>query len=112
MTAISTHVLDISRGVPAAGVHVELFAPTASEGWTLLGSGLTDADGRATGLAGPRGAAPGICRLVFSSGGYQRRLGTEPFLEEVTVSFTVGGEARLHIPLLLSPFGLSIYRGS
>lgn len=108
MTAVSTHVLDTARGVPAAGVEVELFAA----GGSLLGSGITDADGRIGGLAGPDGAPPGTCRLVFASGGYQRRLGGEAFLEEVAVSFNVGDQARLHIPLLLSPFGLSIYRGS
>jgi 5-hydroxyisourate hydrolase len=112
VTAISTHVLDLARGVPAAGVRVDLLSSVPDSGWVDLGSATTDQDGRAAGLAGPGGAPPGLCRLVFASGPYLRALGTEPFLEEATVSFTVGGEARLHIPLLLSPFGLSIYRGS
>jgi len=130
MTAISTHVLDLARGIPASGVAVELHtgpfrAPTppppttaapstvaAITPWQLLSSATTDADGRATGMAGAAGVAPGLCRLVFATGPYERARGAEPFIEEAAITFTVSGEARLHIPLLLSPFGLSIYRGS
>jgi len=126
MTQISTHVLDIGRGVQAAGVRVELLAAAAlpqmvggwllaeGEGWNRLGLATTDADGRAEGLAGPGGAGPGRLRLVFFAGEYQRRLaGDGAFLDEVSVSFTVTAEEeRLHIPLLLSPYGVSIYRGS
>jgi 5-hydroxyisourate hydrolase len=111
MTAISTHVLDLDSGAPAQGVHAELFQ-VAGERRILLGAGITDTDGRACGLAGQTGASPGICRLVFAVGEYRRRSGEDEFLEEVAVSFRVAGEERLHIPLLLSPYGLSIYRGS
>jgi 5-hydroxyisourate hydrolase len=114
MTQISTHVLDISRGVPAAGVRVELLAAGAQgEPWVRLALATTDADGRAAGLAGPGGAQPGRHRLLFHAGEYQRGLADrEAFLDDVCVGFTVSGEERLHIPLLLSPYGISIYRGS
>jgi 5-hydroxyisourate hydrolase len=113
MTEISTHVLDLTRGAPAAGVGVELLAAVEGDEWVVLGSSATDQDGRATGLAGSGGAVPGLHKLVFAAGGYQRRLTeVDPFLDEVAVSFTVADESRLHIPLLLSAYGISIYRGS
>jgi 5-hydroxyisourate hydrolase len=112
MTAISTHVLDLARGAPASGVRVDLLSSVRDSAWVDLGSATTDQDGRAAGLAGPAGAPPGLCRLVFATGPHERAHGTEPFVEEATITFRVSGEARLHLPLLLSPFGLSIYRGS
>jgi 5-hydroxyisourate hydrolase len=113
MTQISTHVLDTSRGVPAAGVRVELLAAGDGDQWVCLGAATTDADGRAAELAGPGGAGPGRHRLVFHAGEYQRGLAaTAAFLDDVCVGFTVSDEQRLHIPLLLSPYGISIYRGS
>ncbi len=113
MTEISTHVLDLTRGTPAAGVGVELQAAATDGEWVVLGSAATDQDGRATGLAGSGGAVPGLHKLVFAAGAYQRRLTqADPFLEELAVSFNVADEQRLHIPLLLSSYGLSVYRGS
>jgi 5-hydroxyisourate hydrolase len=112
MTAISNHILDLARGVPAAGVRVDLLSSMGDSRWVELGSATTDQDGRAAGLAVPAGAPPGLCRLVFATGPYERAHGAEPFVEEASITFRVSGEARLHIPLLLSPFGLSIYRGS
>ena len=78
-----------------------------------LGQSVTDADGRARDL-GPAVLPPGIYRLVFDTGAYFASQGTEPaFFPEVTVTFRVGGEARHHhVPLLLSPFAYSTYRGS
>jgi hydroxyisourate hydrolase len=114
MTQVSTHVLDISRGVPAAGLRLELLAAAEGAQWRRLALATTDADGRAAGLAGPDGAGPGRHRLVFFAGEYQRRLVEDvAFLDEVAVTFTVTAEdERLHIPLLLSPYGISIYSGS
>ena len=120
MTQISTHVLDIGRGVPAAGIAVELFAAAtpstetrSAAAWMSLGAGETDGDGRVAGLAGPDGASPGLHRLVFTIGDYQRRQGADPvFIEETSFSFDVRAQERLHIPMLLSAYGLSIYRGS
>jgi len=113
MTQISTHVLDISRGAPAAGLRVELLAAAAGDQWLRLALATTDTDGRAAGLAGPGGAEPGRHRLLFHAGDYQRGLTDDAaFLDDVCVGFTVTDEERLHIPLLLSPYGISIYRGS
>jgi 5-hydroxyisourate hydrolase len=113
MTQISTHVLDLSLGAPAAGVNVELLAAAEDGEWVSLGSAASDEDGRAIGLAGSDGAVPGLHKLVFRAGEYQRRfIETDPFLDEVSVSFNVEDEERLHIPLLLSTYGISIYRGS
>jgi 5-hydroxyisourate hydrolase len=113
MTQISTHVLDLTLGAPAAGVRVELLAATEDGGWVSLGSTASDEDGRAIGLAGSDGTAPGLHKLVFAAGDYQRRfMEIVPFLDEVAVSFNVADEERLHIPLLLSTYGISAYRGS
>ena len=105
MTGITTHVLDTSRGRPAGGVHVSL-ERAAVPGWRLV------ADGRASDLL----SAPpvdGRYRLRFDTGAYFRAVGEAVFYPEVMVTFVVeGGEDHYHVPLLLSPFGYSTYRGS
>ncbi|MEV6359067.1 hydroxyisourate hydrolase [Nocardia asteroides] len=105
MTGLSTHVLDAVRGVPAAGVAVLL-----TRGDQRLAEALTDADGRVKELAA--GLNPGDYRLFFDTGSYFAAQGIETFYPEVCVAFTVGGQAHLHVPLLLSPFAFSTYRGS
>lgn len=109
MSAITTHVLDTARGRPAAGVPVRL-----EHGGTVLGSGATDADGRLRGLTPADGPlAPGVYRLVFDTGAYFRAQGTEAFYPHVSIDFHVrDGAQHHHVPLLLSPFGYSTYRGS
>ncbi|MGH3438797.1 MAG: hydroxyisourate hydrolase, partial [Sciscionella sp.] len=98
-------VLDTARGRPAAGVAVRLESSAGNE----IASAGTDADGRCREL-GPEQLAAGIYRLVFDTGGY---LGEESFFPEVTVTFRISeGTAHHHIPLLLSPFAFSSYRGS
>jgi 5-hydroxyisourate hydrolase len=114
VSAITTHVLDTAAGQPAAGVPVRL-ERAASDGGTVLASASTDADGRARNL-GPAELEPGTYRLVFDTGAYtrgQQEREQPPFFPEVTVTFTVTDTGRhYHIPLLLSPFGYSAYRGS
>ncbi len=111
MSGITTHVLDTSRGCPAAGVPVVLERAVDS-GWQLVSRGTTDADGRASDLV----LSPpedGRYRLTFDTGAYFRAVGEAGFYPEVSVTFIVGhGEAHCHVPLLLSPFGYSTYRGS
>jgi 5-hydroxyisourate hydrolase len=105
VSGITTHVLDTSRGCPAAGVPVVLERAVDAR-WQPVGRGTTDADGRARDLLS---SAPedGRYRLTFDTGAYSR------FYPEVTVTFVVeGGEDHYHVPLLLSPFGYSTYRGS
>lgn len=108
MTALSTHVLDTSTGRPAAGMTVSL---EAGDG-TPLGTGRTDGDGR-VGALGPERLVPGDYRLRFATGGYLAAAGTASFYPEVVVTFTVtDADQHYHVPLLLSAFGYSTYRGS
>jgi 5-hydroxyisourate hydrolase len=115
LSAITTHVLDTALGRPAAGVPVRLERYPASPGGAAeLASATTGDDGRAGDL-GPAEVEPGTYRLVFDTGAYYRaQPGQEPpFFPEVAVSFTVRqGERHYHVPLLLSPYGYSTYRGS
>jgi 5-hydroxyisourate hydrolase len=117
MSAITTHVLDVAAGCPAAGMNVRL-EHVASAGNQEVASATTDSGGRVTSL-GPELVEPGTYQLVFDTGGYlgrQRGAATSTavaFFPEVTVTFAVaGGGERYHVPLLLSPFGYSTYRGS
>lgn len=107
---VSTHVLDATLGTPAAGVPVGLAMAAVSEpgGWLAVESGVTGADGRHR--FGVR-TEPGVYRLVFGTGGYFAARGVTAFYPEVTITFTVG-EGHYHVPLLLSPFAYSTYRGS
>jgi len=109
---ITTHVLDTARGRPAAGIAVVLERATG-DGWDLVGSGATDADGRLRDLMVEGAAvADGRYRLTFDTGAYFRDRGEAAFYPEVAVVFTVAGDEHHHVPLLLSPFGYSTYRGS
>lgn len=110
---ISTHVLDTSRGRPAAGMAVAL-EQQRGESWQRIGTGTTDADGRARGLwaDGPPPPA-GSYRLCFEVAAYFAGLGVDSFYPRVEITFTiVNGTESHHVPLLLSPFGYSTYRGS
>jgi 5-hydroxyisourate hydrolase len=103
MTGITTHVLDTSSGRPAAGIELQLY-----RGETLVALGVTDEDGRWAALAGP--AEPATYRLVFATGPY---FGGSAFHPQVSVDFVVrDAEEHHHVPLLLSPFGYTTYRGS
>jgi 5-hydroxyisourate hydrolase len=117
MARLSTHVLDTTRGAPAAGVVIELHRlhGTARE---PVANVVTNADGRTDAplLAG-ESLQTGVYELVFHVGEYFRRLGQAlpfpPFLDEVVIRFGVADEhADYHVPLLLSPYGYSTYRGS
>lgn len=112
---VSTHVLDASAGRPAAAVDVRLERLVAG-GYEVAGRGRTDADGRIrTWTDGPGGGTsePGTYRLVFATGPYFAAHATPAFYPEVTIAFTVTDpEENHHVPLLLSPFAYSTYRGS
>lgn len=112
MSAITTHVLDTSRGRPAVGFQVNLQIKTG-ENWKTLGAGLTDATGRCTGLLGDNSLEAGTYRLLFDVGPYYRELHIETFYSEISIVFEVTNpETHYHVPLLISPFGYSTYRGS
>jgi 5-hydroxyisourate hydrolase len=113
MSAITTHILDVSTGVPARGVAVKLERQTA-EDWEVIGQGQSDHDGRLRDLLAPGTALQtGDYRLTFETEAYFNEKQIQSFYPQVTVTFIVRDAARhYHVPLLLSPFGYSTYRGS
>ena len=106
MSTISTHVLDTALGRPAAGVRVTLLNAQGAS----IGSAVTDSDGRARDFAGA--LLPGSYRLRFDVAPYFRDAERESLYEEVVVSVRVDGTGHYHVPLLLSPFSYTTYRGS
>jgi 5-hydroxyisourate hydrolase len=116
MARLSTHVLDTARGKPASGLKIELYAIREARGWVK--TVLTNDDGRTdepllTGEAIPTG----VYELVFHAGAYLRERGLElpepAFLDEIVIRFGVSdAHGHYHVPLLLSPYGYSTYRGS
>jgi 5-hydroxyisourate hydrolase len=109
---ITTHVLDIARGGPAAGVSVVLDARRGTD-WVRVASGTTDERGRLMSLTASIQVDPGLYRLTFDTGGYDRDRAATPFFPEVQVTFFVEDASEdFHVPLVFSPFGYSTYRGS
>ena len=110
---ITTHVLDLVSGTPAVGIVVRLSKLDIGK-WDVISEGLTNADGRIIDLLPPGEIATGTYRLIFETGDYQERQGTGPaFFPSVSIDFVVSGSrAHYHVPLLLSPYGYSTYRGS
>jgi len=105
---ITTHVLDTAKGKPASGLGV-ILEFRDSGGWTVLGRGTTDRDGRVIDLLAPvYPLMAGTYRLTFATGEWQKG-----FYPEICVTFSVISTAEhYHVPLLLSPYGYSTYRGS
>lgn len=105
---ISTHILDAANGVPAQGVSVSL----SSGNGDTIASGVTDDNGRITDL-GPPDLPAGHYRLTFDSGRYFADLGVTTFYPVVDIVFeVVAGQDHYHVPILLSPFAFTTYRGS
>jgi 5-hydroxyisourate hydrolase len=113
VSAITTHVLDTSEGRPAAGVPITLEVEAAG-GWELVGKAITDKDGRGSDLVPEETMlAAGVYRLIFDTARYFSAREVEGFYPEVTIIFKLRDPAQhYHVPLLLSPFGYSTYRGS
>jgi 5-hydroxyisourate hydrolase len=111
---ISTHVLDTSIGRPAAGVRVSLLRQENEAVWRALADSTTDANGRISELAASESAlSAGVYRLSFDVAGYFRQRSVDAFYTTVTVEFIVkDAHAHYHVPLLVSPYGYSTYRGS
>ncbi|HHH29630.1 MAG TPA: hydroxyisourate hydrolase [Polyangiaceae bacterium] len=106
---ITTHVLDTAAGRPASGVPVTLARADYGDGFTRIGAGVTDADGRVTDLLpSDHELTAGVYRISFSVKDYQAG-----FYPSVSIDFNVvATDEHYHVPLLLSPFGYSTYRGS
>lgn len=112
MSAITTHVLDVSIGRPAAGIEVTLDRQTDDGYWETLGTGQTDNDGRAHDLA-PERLIAAVHRLTFDVGPYFGERQVDGFYRQISIAFVVDDPSQhYHVPLLLSPFGYSTYRGS
>jgi 5-hydroxyisourate hydrolase len=108
MISLSTHVLDTAHGRPAAGVTLRLLA-----GDETLFSGMTNEDGRCPGIPP---IDPGRYSLLFAVAAYFRAAGVDlpdpPFLDIIAIDFGVSEDGHYHVPLLVSPYGYSTYRGS
>ena len=113
MSAITTHVLDTSRGLPASDLHVTLERQNAGA-WDFVGEGETDRDGRLrTLMPSDMPLEPGVFRLTFHTKAYFAEGGGTTLYPQVVILFeTTAGNAHYHVPLLISPFGYSTYRGS
>jgi 5-hydroxyisourate hydrolase len=111
---LSTHVLDATTGRPAAGVQIRL-ERGEDDGWVPADQGQTDSDGRLR-LADDGGSAdfePGVYRITFATGAYFGARGADTFYPEVTITFVITDrDEHYHVPLLLSPYSYSTYRGS
>ena len=103
MAGITTHILDTAKGKPASGIPVTLEVQRGGK-WETVGRGVTDQDGRLRTLTAGIGLEQATYRLTF---------GTEGFFPEIAIAFRVEQpQEHYHVPLLLSPFGYSTYRGS
>jgi 5-hydroxyisourate hydrolase len=107
--SLSTHVLDTARGRPAGGMPIRL-DQHVGDTWTPLAEAAADDDGRVRDLPAPE---PGTYRLRFGTGPYFAEVGVETFYPEVNVIFAIAdAREHYHVPLLVSPYGYSTYRGS
>lgn len=113
MSQITTHILDTARGCPAVGVAVKLSLQVA-DAWQLLATGTTNSDGRVLDLLPEdRILTAGIYKMHFDTGEYFTQNEQQGFYPWAEVVFAINGDgAHYHIPLLLSPYGYSTYRGS
>lgn len=114
MARVTTHVLDTARGTPGANIKIDFFVVGGER--RLIGSAVTDRDGRAD-LGGQSGVSPGVYELVFHAGDYFRRRGIAiadpPFLDVIPIRFGLADpQAHYHVPLIVSPWSYSTYRGS
>jgi 5-hydroxyisourate hydrolase len=112
MSPITTHVLDTARGCPAEGVPISL--EYQAEGvWSEIAAEVTNADGRIAELLAPGQLRAGVYRMTFDTGTYFTNLGIDGFYPYASIVFSITQpQDHHHIPLLLSPFGYSTYRGS
>jgi len=109
---VTTHVLDTASGRPGEGIPALLEQAARDADWQVVGRSTTDGDGRATLLANPSALVRGTYRLTLETERYFAGQGVTPFYPVIIVLFRVEHpEEHFHIPILLSPFGFSTYRG-
>ena len=112
MSPITTHILDTHLGIPAQNVSIQLFCQKEGE-YILLAEGRTDDDGRIRDLLPEGSLSKGVYQMRFAVEEYHTRNGIEGFYPEAVITFMVRNvDQHYHIPLLLSPFAYSTYRGS
>ena len=111
---ITTHVLDVMAGRPGAGIPVKLEQKAGPNDWVVVAEGVTDADGRISDLMPANDQLlVGDYRLVFDTSAYFAVINIDAFYTQITISFVVKDVTQhYHVPLLLSPFGYTTYRGS
>jgi 5-hydroxyisourate hydrolase len=109
MSLITTHVLDVVLGKPAAGVAIRLEKQQGSA-WEVVGESETDEDGRCRDLA--TDAGPSVYRLTFATGPYLKEKGRSSIYPEISINFNFDGAEHYHLPLLLSDNSYTTYRGS
>ena len=113
MSPITTHVLDIAKGKPAAGIPVSLDLQAPAGNWRGVGHGVTNQDGRVTDFLASEKLDAGTYWLTFDTSSYLQHNSGNAFFPLVTIVFAVQDASQhYHIPLLLSPYGYSTYRGS
>jgi len=109
---ISTHVLDLARGVGGQAVPVVLSKRTAGGGWQKVGTAITNAEGRVRSFGDAKAFDTGVYRLQFDMSGYPDAAAS-PFFPEITLTFRVTDNAgHYHVPVVISPYGYSTYRGN
>lgn len=113
MSGLTTHVLDLAQGKPARGVSIRLDRQTPAGEWTRVDERVTDGDGRVKDFLAGAAVPTGRYLMTFATGAYFKARGEQSFHPEVPVMFEVTDSAQhFHVPLLLSAFGYSTYRGS
>ena len=112
MSQVTTHVLDTSAGKPGKDITVQL-RQKEDDSWKTIAQGLTNADGRVGDLLPPgKELSPGAYKIVFETGSFYSAQKIKTFYPVVEIQFTIFDDSHYHIPLLISPFGYSTYRGS
>lgn len=111
---LSSHILDISTGKPAPNVDVQLFKQQNNGGWQLLDTKTTSEGGRVNEFLPNDDNAEhdGTYKLIFKTAPYFRQQGLTPFFPYIEVNFNIEGDKHYHVPITLSPYGYSTYRGS
>ena len=112
MSQVTTHVLDTSAGKPGKDISVRLMQHSSHQ-WRAIAQGVTNTDGRVTDLL-PAGKdlTAGNYKIVFETGAYYAKQSIKTFYPAVEILFTIADNSHYHVPLLISPFGYSTYRGS